>query len=61
MARAALATLVLSLPGMVFLLPFRQPLGMFWFPHYVFLSLFFFSGCTLLLTFGRDHDAVNGL
>ncbi len=54
MTRAALATLVLSLPGMAFLLLFRQPLGMFWFPHYVFLSLFFFSACTLLLTFGRE-------
>jgi len=35
MTRAALATLLLSLPGMAFLLLFRQPLGMFWFPHYI--------------------------
>jgi hypothetical protein len=61
MTRAALATILLSIPGMAVLLLFRQPLGMFWFPHYAFLILFLFSGCTLLLTFGRDHDAVNGL
>ncbi len=52
--RAALATQLLSLPGMGLLLFFRQPLGIFWFPHYVFLILFLFSGCTLLLTFGRE-------
>jgi hypothetical protein len=61
MTQAALAALLLSLPGMAFLLFFRRPLGMFWFPHYVFLVLFLFSGCTLFLTFGRDRDAVNGL
>jgi hypothetical protein len=54
MTRAALATLFLSIPGMAILLLFRQPLGMFWFPHYAFLILFLFSGCTLLLTFGRE-------
>jgi hypothetical protein len=54
MTRAALATVLLSFPGMAFLLLFRQPLGLFWFPHYVFLILFLFSACTLLLTFGRE-------
>jgi hypothetical protein len=61
MTRAALATILLSIPGMAVLLLFRQPLGMFWFPHYIFLILFLFSGCTLGLTFGGDRDAVNGL
>lgn len=54
LTRAALATLLLSLPGMAIFLLFRHPLGMFWFPHYVFLVLFLFSVCTLLLTFGRE-------
>jgi hypothetical protein len=52
--RAALVTLLLSLPGMALLLLVGKPLGMFWFPHYVFLVLFLFSGITLLLTFGRE-------
>ncbi len=52
--RAALATLLLSLPGMAVLLLVGKPLGMFWFPHYVFLALFLFSGSTLLLTLGRE-------
>jgi hypothetical protein len=59
MTQAALAALLLSLPGMAFLLLFRQPLGMFWFPHYVFLILLLFSGCTLFLTLGRDRDAIS--
>lgn len=46
-SRAALATLVLSLPGMAVLFFFKHPIGMFWFTHYVFLVLFLFSGCTL--------------
>jgi hypothetical protein len=54
MTRAALATLVLSFPGMAFLLLFRRPLGMFWFPHFIFLILLLFSGCTLFLSFGRE-------
>ena len=54
MTRAALATLLLSLPGMALLLFVRKPLGIFWFPHFVFLVLFLFSGCTLYLTLGRD-------
>lgn len=54
MTRAALATLLLSLPGMALLLFARKPLGIFWFPNFVFLVLFLFSGCTLCLTFSRD-------
>jgi hypothetical protein len=54
MTRAALATLILSLPGMALLMFLRKPLGIFWFPHYIFLTLFLFSGCTLFLTFGRE-------
>lgn len=54
LTRAALATLLLSLPGMAILLLFRQPLGMFWFPHYVYLILLLFSGCTLLLAHGSE-------
>jgi hypothetical protein len=52
--RAALVTLLLSLPGMALLLLVGKPLGMFWFPHYIFLVLFLLSGTTLLLTFGRE-------
>jgi hypothetical protein len=57
---AALATIILSIPGMAVLLLFRQPLGMFWFPHYLFLTLLLFSGCTLFLSLGRGQDSVDG-
>ena len=46
-SKAALATLVLSIPGMALLFFTAHPLGMFWFTHYVFLALFLFSGSTL--------------
>lgn len=46
-SKAALATLVLSLPGMSLLFFVAHPLGMFWFTHYIFLALFLFSGSTL--------------
>lgn len=60
MARAALATILLSIPGMAALLLFRQPLGMFWFPHYLFLTLLLFSGCTLFLSLGQGQVAADG-
>lgn len=46
-SKAALTTLVLSIPGMILLFFVTHPLGMFWFTHYVFLALFLFSGSTL--------------
>jgi hypothetical protein len=51
MTKAALVTLVLSLLGMGVLLLFPKPLGLFWFPHYVFLTLFLFSAFTLFFVF----------
>jgi hypothetical protein len=46
-SKAALVTLVLSIPGMALLFFVAHPLGMFWFTHYIFLALFLFSGSTL--------------
>jgi hypothetical protein len=46
-ARAALLTLVLSIPGMALLFFTSHPMGIFWFTHYIFLVLFLFSCCTL--------------
>jgi len=46
-ARAALLTLVFSIPGMALLFFMSHPLGIFWFTHYIFLVLFIFSCCTL--------------
>ncbi len=54
LTRAALMTILLSVPGMAILLLFPQPLGMYWFPHYIFLILLLFSGHTLFLSFGRE-------
>jgi hypothetical protein len=51
-ARAALLTLVLSIPGMALLFFLSHPLGIFWFTHYIFLVLFLFSCCTLFFSFG---------
>ena len=59
-SRAALATLVLSIPGMAVLFFFKHPLGMFWFTHYLFLCLFLFSGSTIYFSLGvgqnKDSD-----
>ena len=46
-SKAALVTLVLSIPGMALLFFVSTPLGMFWFTPYIFLALFLFSGSTL--------------
>jgi hypothetical protein len=57
-AKAALATLVLSMPGMAILFFINHPLGIFWFTHYVFLALFIFSGSTLYfgLCIGQSQE-----
>lgn len=57
MTRAALATILLSIPGMALLFLIPQPLAMFWFPHYIFLLLFLFSGSTLIFTFRQDSQS----
>jgi hypothetical protein len=51
LAKAALATLILSLPGMGFLFLLPKPLGMLWFPHFIFLALLLLSGSTLFFVF----------
>ncbi|MCJ7582311.1 MAG: hypothetical protein MUP98_17490 [Candidatus Aminicenantes bacterium] len=59
-SKSALATLVLSIPGMAVLFFIAHPLGMFWFTHYLFLCLFLFSGCTIYFSLGigqiKDSD-----
>jgi hypothetical protein len=54
MTKAALVTLLLSLPGMGVLLLVPKPLGLYWFPHYVFLALFLFSAFTLFFIFREE-------
>ncbi len=58
-SKAALVTLVLSIPGMAILFFIAHPLGMFWFTHYVFLALFLFSGSTLYfsLSIGQNKNS----
>jgi hypothetical protein len=47
--RSSLITILLSIPGMAMLFLIKQPIEYFWFPYYLFLLLFLFSGTTLIL------------
>jgi len=47
MLKSSLVTLLLSVPGLAFLLMFRVPHAIFWLIYYVFLVLFLFSASTL--------------
>jgi uncharacterized membrane protein len=47
MMKAALGTLILSVPGMALLALVPGPLGIYWFPCYLFLVLTLFSAGTL--------------
>jgi hypothetical protein len=47
MLKSAMATLVLSVPGLAVLLLFHVPHGIFWIVYYIFLVLMLFSASTL--------------
>jgi hypothetical protein len=47
MTKAALGTLFLSIPGMALLALAPGPIGLYWFPYYLFLVLTLFSAGTL--------------
>jgi hypothetical protein len=55
-SKASLVTLILSIPGMALLFFVAHPLGMFWFTHYLFLALFFFSASTLYFNLNIGQD-----
>ena len=46
--KSAVITLLISIPGMAVLLFLNKPLEYFWFPYYLFLILFIFSGSTFI-------------
>lgn len=45
--KSGLVTLLLSIPGLAILFLINKPLEYLWFPYYLFLILFLFSGCTM--------------
>lgn len=49
-SKAGLTTLLLSIPGLALLFLSSQPIGPYWFPHYLFMILFLISGSTLFFS-----------
>lgn len=47
-SKSAIITHLISIPGMAVLLFVNKPLEYFWFPYYLFLTLFIFSGSTFV-------------